>query len=177
MGVGPCAILPKLGTVERVLIAAALFLAAVAVAAVLARRRPNPPTQDHVSVPRQLDRDDFARPEAPWLVVVFTSETCASCVRATERARLLESPDVAYEEISWQEGKQMHERYRVQDVPLILLADREGVVQRSFVGAPSFADLTGAVAEAREPGSTANPDLGLPHEALEVHAEPEEQER
>jgi hypothetical protein len=154
----------KVVAMGRIVIAAAVLLVAGVIAAVLSRRRPNPPSQGRVPVPRQLDRADFARPEAPWLVAVFTSETCDSCARATEKARLLESGEVAYDEIPWQSRKEIHERYRVEDVPLIVVADAEGVVQRSFVGAPSFADLSAAVAEAREPGSTPDPDLGLLHE-------------
>jgi len=149
---------------ERVVIAAALMLVAAGIAAVLSRRRPNPPTQGRVSVPRQLDRADFTRPDAPWLVAVFTSETCDSCGRATEKARLLESGDVAYDELPWQRRKDLHQRYGVEDVPLIVVADAEGVVQRSFVGAPTFADLSAAVAEAREPGCTPDPNVGLLHD-------------
>lgn len=149
---------------ERLVIAAALIAVAAVVAAVLSRRQPDPPTQDKVAVPRQLDRADFVRPDVPWLVAVFTSETCDSCARATAKAKLLESPQVAYDELSWQSRRDVHDRYGITDVPLIVMADAEGVVQRSFVGTPSFAHLAAALAEAREPGSTPEPDFGLLHE-------------
>jgi hypothetical protein len=149
--------------VERVAIAAALVVVAAVAAAVLSRRRPDPPTQDKVAIPRQLDRADFARPDAPWLVAVFTSETCDSCARATAKARLLESAQVAYDELSWQSRRDAHDRYGITDVPLIVVVDAEGVVQRSFVGTPSFTHLAAAIAEAREPGSTPEPELGLLH--------------
>ena len=45
---------------------------------------------------------------------------------------------------------------------MLVLADHEGVVEVSFVGTPNFTDLVGAVAEAREPGSTPEPHLGRP---------------
>jgi hypothetical protein len=148
--------------VERVLIAAALVVVASIVAFVLNRRRPAPPTQSKIPIPAQLDRADFPSPSSPWLLVVWTSATCESCAKATAKAQLLASDQVAYAELPWQEHKELHERYGIEDVPLVLLADAEGVVQVSFVGTPNFTDLAGAVAEAREPGSTPEPDLGRP---------------
>ena len=147
---------------ERVIIAVALVAVAVVVAVVLQRRRPDAPTQPTYTVPAQVDRDDFGSPEAPWLVAVFSSATCDSCARATAKAALLESSQVAYAEIPWQEHRDLHDRYGIDTVPLIVLADAEGVVQVSFVGTPNFTDLVGAVAEAREPGSTPEPHLGRP---------------
>ena len=45
--------------------------------AVLGRRTAAPASNTH-RVPSVLDRRDFARPDAPWLVAVFTSSTCAT---------------------------------------------------------------------------------------------------
>ena len=134
---------------ERLVIAVALAMVVVAVAAALRRRRSDPPTQDKVAVPRQLDRREFARPDAPWLVAVFTSTTCDSCQRATERARALESADVAYDDIPWQTRRDLHDRYRVTDVPMILVAGSDGVVEKSWVGTPSSDDLSEAMADLR----------------------------
>ena len=147
---------------ERLVVAAVLIVVAGCVAFVLSRRRPAPPTQEKVPIPAQLDRADFPGAERPWLVVVWTSATCESCARVSAKARVLESPQVAYAEVSWQEHKDLHERYRIDTVPLLVLADAEGVVRVSFVGTPNFTDLVGAVAEAREPGSTPEPHLGRP---------------
>lgn len=149
--------------VDRVVIAAVLVVCAGAVAAILNRRRPEPPTQERVPIPAQLDRADFPGADRPWLLVLWTSATCDSCARARAKASLLESPQVAYVEVPWQEQRDLHERYRIDTVPLILLADADGVVQVSFVGTPNFTDLVGAVAEAREPGSTPEPHLGRPN--------------
>jgi hypothetical protein len=148
--------------VDRVIVAAALVVVAGVVAVVLSRRRPQAPTQERVPIPAQLDRSDFPGADRPWLLVVWTSATCDSCGRATAKARLLESPQVAYAEVPWQDRRDLHDRYGVEDVPLLVLADADGVVQVSFVGTPNFTDLAGAVAEAREPGSTPEPDLGRP---------------
>ena len=143
---------------ERLLIASALVVVSVLVAFVLGRRRPQPPTQGKVAVPSQLDRADFPDPERPWLVVVWTSATCASCAKVVTQAQLLESPQVAYVEVPWQTQPDLHQRYHVADVPLLVLADGEGVVRLSFVGAPDFTDLAGAVAAAREQDAAPGPN-------------------
>jgi len=135
--------------VERVVIAAALIVVAAAAAVILNRRRPQPPTQGRAPVPAQLDRGDFPDQDTPWLLVVWTSRTCASCEGALERARLLASPAVACVDVAWQDRRDLHDRYGIEDVPLLVLADREGVVRASFVGTPEFAELAGAVAAAR----------------------------
>ena len=134
---------------ERVVIAAALVIVAAVVASLLNRRRPQAPTQGKAPVPSQLDRADFPDADKPWLLVVWTSRTCESCAAATAKAKLLESPAVGYVEVPWQDRKDLHDRYGIEDVPLLVLADGEGVVQASFVGTPEFADLAGAVAGAR----------------------------
>ena len=145
---------------ERFLIAGVLIVIGVVVAVVLERRRPQPPTQDRWPVPTQLDRDDFDGGAAPWLVAVFTSATCESCARATAKASVLASPSVAYLEVPYQTRKDLHVRYGVEAVPCIVVADSEGVVRASFIGAPTATDLWAAVAEARNPGSTPEPELG-----------------
>lgn len=149
---------------ERLAVAVVLALVAVVVARVLERRRPAPPTQSGVRAgwapPGQLDRDDFAGPDRPWLVVVFTSATCASCAEATAKAVVLASAEVAYQEVSWQDGKDLHDRYDIEVVPTTVMADTDGVVHAAFVGAPSATDLWAALAEARTPGSSPEPGLG-----------------
>ena len=57
------------------LLAAVVVVVSVVVAVVLERRRPEAPTQSSWAVPAQVDRADFTRPDAPWLVAVFTSAT------------------------------------------------------------------------------------------------------
>ena len=135
---------------ERVLIAAALVVVAAVVAFVLNRRRPQAPTQGRVPVPAQLDRADFPEADKPWLLVVWTSRTCESCERATAKASVLRSDTVGYAEVPWQDRRDLHDRYGVEDVPLLVFADAEGVVRASFVGAPEFGDLITAVAHAKD---------------------------
>lgn len=140
---------------DRLIIAGILLLAAIGVAWALRRRRPAAPTQPRWPVPGQVDRADFDRPEAPWLVAVFTSSTCRSCEEAVAKASALASEQVAVQEVSFQTRKDLHRRYSIEAAPTIVVADREGVVQASFVGPPAAAELWGAMAELRPAGPSA----------------------
>lgn len=133
----------------------AVLAVAGGVALFLRRRQPSDaPTQPRAwLVPTQLDRHDFVRPEAPFLVAVFTSDTCDNCQRVVQKARVVEAADVAYEEISYQADKARHERYSIEAVPMVLVADADGVVQKSFVGEVTAIDLWGEVATVRDPSS------------------------
>ena len=138
---------------DRLLLVVVLVVAAVVVALVLGRRRPDAPTQPSWQVPSQLDRSDVAHPERPWAVVVFSSATCDACAGTAAKASHLESDQVAVDVISFQERRDLHERYGIDAVPLVLVADADGVVHASFVGEPTATDLWATVAELREPGS------------------------
>jgi hypothetical protein len=142
-----------LGRVERLVVAVVLLAVAVAVAAVVRRRStPQAPTRTGYTVPDQLDRADFDRPEAPWLVVEFSSSSCLSCAGTWEKVAILESAEVAVQDVSHQDRRDLHDRYEIDAVPVVLVADADGVVRTSFVGPPSAADLWAAVAGLREPG-------------------------
>jgi hypothetical protein len=142
------------GDMSRLIVAAALVVVAGIVARALRRRRPAPPTQAAWAVPAQLDRADFERPEAPWLVVVFSSTTCAGCQQALAKARVLASSEVAVQDVAYQSRQDLHDRYHIEAAPTIVVADGEGVVRASFVSTPTATDLWAAVAEVRYPGST-----------------------
>lgn len=135
---------------ERFLLAAAVVVVAVVVAVVMERRRPEAPTQGNWAVPAQLDRADFARPDAPWLVAVFTSATCDSCARTVEQAKVLASDAVAVDEAEVKARPDIHRRYHIAAVPIVVVADADGVVRKSFTGPPSATDLWAAVAGVRD---------------------------
>ena len=126
----------------------------------LRRRTPDGPPRDAFPVPRQLARPDFPRPGAPWLVAYFSSETCASCQGLGPKVAVLESAEVATCEVEFASQREMHDRYDVSAIPMILVANADGVVLRAFVGSTSATDLWAALAECREPGSTPEADLG-----------------
>lgn len=132
--------------VVRLLIAAGVMVLAVVVAAALRRRRASdPPTQPRFEPPSQIDRADFEG--AGWLVAVFTSDTCSTCADVVRKAEVVRSDDVTVQVASYQARRDLHDRYRIDAVPLVLIAGPDGVVRASFVGPVSAADLWSAIAD------------------------------
>ena len=70
------------------------------------------------------------------------------------KAKVLEAPDVAVDDVEVSQRRALHERYRIEAVPITVVADAAGVVRASFVGPATATDLWAIVAEVREPGST-----------------------
>lgn len=145
----------------QVIIAAAVLVVALIVGAVLRRQRAvDPPTQPVFSVPAQIDRTDFADAGAPWLVAVFSSSSCDACADVVRKANVLSCSEVAVVDVEYSAAPALHRKYHVDAVPIAVVADRAGVVRASFIGPMSATDLWAAVAEARHPGSSPEPDLG-----------------
>jgi hypothetical protein len=142
-----------LGVASRLVVALIVVVAAVVVARLLERRRPAPPTRDAYPVPAQLDRQDFPRPDAPWLFVLFSSRSCDSCGPMAARLRELESEAVATVEAEARADKELHRRYRIEGVPMVVLADGAGVVRAGFVGSVDAWELEAALTKAQ--GTTA----------------------
>ena len=142
------------GSVPRELLVVVLVGVAVGVAAAIRSRTAQPaPVRGGTISPGQLDRAEFARPDADWLVVLFSSDSCLSCEGTWDKVELLGSDAVAVEKVTFQADRERHARYGVDSVPLVLVADGQGVVQATFVGPPSAADLWASLAELRSPGS------------------------
>ena len=138
---------------DRLLLLVLVAATAGTLAHLVQRRRPNAPVRTGWSVPQQLDRRDFDRPDAPWLVAVFTSATCDTCGSVVEVARPLESQAVAFQEVEAGERRDLHDRYAVDAVPMVLLVDGVGVVRDHHLGPVSATHLWGSLAELRQPGS------------------------
>lgn len=136
---------------ERVLLAVAIVVVVSLVALVLRHRAADAPTQPNRSVPEQLDRSDFGSRDTPWLLVAFTSATCHTCSDMVAKALVLASPAVGVVEVEFGAERELHRRYAIDAVPTLVLADRDGVVRRSFVGSVTATDLWAAVAETRGP--------------------------
>jgi len=136
----------------RLAVAGAVIVVAVLAARWLERRRPAPPARGTYPVPAQLDRDDFPRPEAPWIVVLFSSRTCDSCAPMAEKVAALASESVATCEIEAVEHRDLHRRYSIEGVPMVVVADEAGVVRAGFVGITSSEDLRAALAGAANGG-------------------------
>jgi len=134
---------------SRLLVALLVVVVAIVVARLLERRRPAPPTRDAYPVPAQLDRLDFPRPDAPWLLVLFSSRTCDSCGPMVARVCSLETDTVATVQVEAKADKALHDRYRIEGVPMVVLADADGVVRAGFVGSVDTWELEEALAKAR----------------------------
>jgi thioredoxin-related protein len=144
----------------QLLIAAVLVIVVAAVAFVLQRsRHVDPPTQQRWEVPAQLDRADFEG-LSEWLVVTFTSASCTTCADVKRKAAVLASSQVSVVDVEFTAQRNLHERYKIDAVPTLVIADRDGVVKASFLGPVSATDLWAACAEARNPGASPEPELG-----------------
>jgi len=134
--------------VSRLAVAVVVLVVTAVAAWILGRRRPDPPVRDVYPVPAQLDRSDFPRPQAPLLVVLFSSRTCESCAPMAEKVAALASEAVATVDVEASEQRDLHRRYGVEGVPMVVVADAEGVVRAGFVGTVSAGELAAAVAGA-----------------------------
>ncbi|MCY3851000.1 MAG: hypothetical protein OXF75_09400 [Acidimicrobiaceae bacterium] len=130
------------------------------VAALLGRGRQAAPASNTRTIPRQLNRLDFDGATRPWLVAVFTASTCDTCAGVMERARHLASSQVSVQELEYSAEAALHERYKVDSVPMVLIADETGSVRRAFLGPVTATDLWASLAELRDPG-TVSKDCNL----------------
>lgn len=135
------------------LVVAVCVVIVVGVVASIARRRrvADAPTQVSWSVPRQIDPRDVSLDREEWMVVVFTSSTCHVCADVANKARVLASRDVLVNEIEFARDRALHEKYGIDAVPTLLIADREGVVRRHFLGPVTATDLWAEMARVRDP--------------------------
>ena len=79
------------------------------------------------------------------------------------KVAVLASESVAVDDVEFGAREALHKRYHVDAVPMVVVADAEGIVRASFVGPVSATDLWAAVAEVRDPGSSPEPELGQSH--------------
>ena len=134
----------------QVVVAVAVVVVAVGVGLLLRRRQQvAAPTQPSRAIPAQLDRADFAAGEQ-WLVAVFSSATCNTCADVVRKAEVLRSADVGVVEVEYASARELHRKYDIQAVPMVAIADSEGVVRAGFAGPVTAEDLWGALADVRE---------------------------
>ena len=88
---------------------------------------------------------------------MFSSAGCSSCTQVIEKARVVACSDVVVQDVEHGAARRLHERYSINAVPTLVVADAAGVVRASFVGPVTATDLWAAVAEARQPGSSPKP--------------------
>ncbi len=156
--------------VSRIIVAAALIAVATVIAWRLDRRPGHAaavpiPVRDRAHVPAQLDRDDFPHPEAAWLLVLFSSPACGGCAEMSTKVAVLETEDVAVCEVDYATRRELQEKYLVDAVPLVLVADSEGVVRAHTFGNVPASDVRATVSRARAAGAerhSPSPDGPVP---------------
>ena len=142
--------------VVRLAIIATVIVVGAATALWRRRRSDAAPTQPRFLPPTQLDRDDFAHGDRPWLVVSFTSATCSTCADIAAKVAVLDSSHVAVQIVEYSANRELHARYNIDAVPTVVIADAAGVVQWARIGPSSATDLWAAVARLRDPSLPAS---------------------
>ena len=64
--------------------------------------------------------------------------------------QLVESDQVAIQNIAYQQDQELHDRYNVTAVPSVVVVDEAGVNRAEFLGPPSSAELWATLAEVRD---------------------------
>ena len=135
---------------SRLVIVGVVVVVALLISLWQRKRHVDAPTQGAGEVPSQVDRADFVRPEAPWLVLAFTSATCQTCSDIERKVRVLETNNVAIQILEYTAERVLHARYKIDAVPTVLMADSNGVVQANFLAPVSATDLWAALARVRD---------------------------
>jgi len=120
------------------------------------RRKPDSPTVPKFVLPFQLDRHDFERPDSEWLLVLFSSETCDSCLTVLAQISDLAIVNLHTQNVEFPSQEATHKKYSVGSVPSLLLTGPKGVVEWSFAGVPPL----GALSEALERLGIVPPEMG-----------------
>ena len=79
-------------------------------------------------------------------MVVFSSTRCDVCADVVRKAQVLANAEVAVVEVEYDAMKPLHTKYRIDAVPIVAVADRDGVVRTSFIGPVTATDLWAAFA-------------------------------
>ncbi len=131
---------------EKVFVALAVMLVGIIAAAIIRWRAERSPAQGASwTVPVQLHRGDFDSVDTSTLIVVFSSATCDACAATWAKVQNLASDTVAVQDVPYQDLQHLHDRYQIDAVPTVLVADAQGVVTASFVGEPKLDELTEAI--------------------------------
>ncbi|MDG2351265.1 MAG: thioredoxin family protein [Acidimicrobiales bacterium] len=93
------------------------------------------------SIPGHLSREDFGFLNEPWLVVIFSSESCETCKPVVAEGMKLTSLGIAIQEIAAETNRELHEKYDIDAVPMLLLVDKFGVVRSSHLGPINFGEV------------------------------------
>ena len=142
---------------DRLLVLAVVTALAGLLAVLLQRWRPGGPVVTGWSVPGHLDRADFAKPDVPWLVAVFSSTDCATCASMVSEAHSLASALVVVQEVPAESAGDLHDRYRIDVVPMLVVADEDGLVSGHHLGPSAPGELQAVLEGARSSRSHDKP--------------------
>ena len=121
---------------STILLVLSLGSFATLVAYLVNNRRADSPSVPKSSLPVQIDRGDFEEPHGKWLLIFFSSDTCNSCNNVRSLINDLTVDSFHIQEIEFPKRKDLHQRYGINSVPIVLIANEEGVVIWSFAGVP-----------------------------------------
>ncbi|MCS5677927.1 MAG: thioredoxin family protein [Acidimicrobiales bacterium] len=142
---------------DRLLVLTVVAALAGLLAVLLQRWRPGGPVATVWSVPGHLDRSDFAKPDIPWLVAVFSSTDCSSCASMVAEAHTLAAALVTVQEVPAESASELHDRYQVDAVPMLLVADADGLVRGHHLGPSTPGELQAVLEGARSSRSHDKP--------------------
>ena len=71
-------------------------------------------------------------------ILMKPSETCETCKPAVAESMKLSTLGIAVQEIPVETKKHLHQKYDIDAVPMLLLADEFGVVKSSHLGPVNF---------------------------------------
>lgn len=140
-----------------ILTAALVGGAAAAVGLLLRRRGSQHGGLDLHGVPVRLEPADLGLSPSEWTLVVFTDSECASCASTVAAAREMTAGRVALVEVDYRVRSDLHEKYRVDAVPTLLLVGDDGIVDSWFVGPPADEDLAEMLERVPVPDQTPSP--------------------
>ena len=122
--------------VLTIILVLVIGLSAFGISTLANRRVPDRPSVPKSILPYQLDRSDFTGSNVEWIFVLFTSDTCDACDLVLSEVSKISLPNVVVQNINYATNKSLHVRYEIDAVPILLLADQQGIVQWSFAGVP-----------------------------------------
>lgn len=134
---------------ERLAIAAALVVIALAVALVAQRRRGvGASGVPHSSVPASVDLSSLGIDAGP-AIVVFTEETCQTCAAAIAVVRGPAGAGLPVTEVPFAAERELHRRHGIDTVPTTVVADLDGQVVDGWIGRVEVSGLAAALAQVR----------------------------
>lgn len=119
---------------SRLILMLAIATVVAVIVALANRQRPSAAASLVGALPSHVSRADFARPDVPWLVLVFSAESCLACAAVIDWVRGLETDRVAVQVAEVSQDAELHARYAIDSVPATLLVDTDGGVHAGYFG-------------------------------------------